>query len=138
MIYIRYPLYECCSPIPVDSLIAFFNLGDFYHNKFKGGLLLFQKLGVNMSEANPIFIGKKPVMNYVLACLTLFQNGSDSVIIKARGRAISKAVDVTQITIKRYSTGINVKKIITDTEKVTSNETGHVNNVSSIEIHLSR
>jgi len=91
-----------------------------------------------MSEANLIFVGKKPVMNYVLACLTLFQNDSDSVIIKARGRAISKAVDVAQITIKRYSTGINVKKIITDTEKVTSNETGYVNNVSSIEIYLSR
>jgi len=35
------------------------------------------KLDVNMSETDQIFIGKKPVMNYVLACLTLFQNGSD-------------------------------------------------------------
>ncbi|MCP8304858.1 MAG: DNA-binding protein Alba [archaeon] len=91
-----------------------------------------------MSEPNPIFIGKKPVMNYVLACLTLFQNGSDSVIIKARGRAISKAVDVAQITIRRFATGIGVKKINTDTEQVKSNKTGSVNNVSSIEIHLGR
>lgn len=91
-----------------------------------------------MLETNSVFIGQKPVMNYVLACLTLFQNGSDSVIIKARGRAISKAVDVAQITVKRFATGINVKKIDIDTEQVKSSETGNVNNVSSIEIYLGK
>ena len=91
-----------------------------------------------MAETNSVFIGKKPVMNYVLACLTLFQNGSDSVIIKARGRAISKAVDVAQIAVKRFATGKNVKKIDIDTEQVKSSETGNVNNVSSIEIRLSK
>lgn len=91
-----------------------------------------------MPETNSVFIGKKPVMNYVLACLTLFQNGSDPVIIKARGRAISKAVDVAQIAVKRFATGINVKKINIDTEQVKSSETGNVNNVSSIEIHLGK
>jgi len=91
-----------------------------------------------MPETNSVFIGKKPVMNYVLACLTLFQNGSDSVIIKARGRAISKAVDVAQIAVKRFATGINVRKIDIDTEQVKSNETGNVNNVSSIEIYLGK
>lgn len=77
-------------------------------------------------------------MNYVLACLTLFQNGSDSVIIKARGRAISKAVDVAQIAVKRFATGMDVKKINIDTEQVKSNETGNLNNVSSIEIYLGK
>lgn len=91
-----------------------------------------------MSETNSVFVGKKPVMNYVLACLTLFQNGSESVVIKARGRAISKAVDVAQIAIKRFATGIKVKNININTEQVKSNETGNVNNVSSIEIHLSK
>ncbi|MGQ9719105.1 MAG: DNA-binding protein Alba [Nitrososphaerales archaeon] len=91
-----------------------------------------------MQDTNTIFIGQKPVMNYVLACLTLFQNGSDSVIIKARGRAISKAVDVAQITVKRFSTGIDVRKINIDTEQVKSNETGNMNNVSSIEIYLGK
>ncbi len=91
-----------------------------------------------MTETNTVFIGKKPVMNYVLACLTLFQNGSDSVTIKARGRAISMAVDVAQITVKRFATGINVRKIDIDTEQVKSTETGNVNNVSSIEIHLGK
>ncbi|MGQ9468415.1 MAG: DNA-binding protein Alba [Nitrososphaerales archaeon] len=91
-----------------------------------------------MPDINSVFIGKKPVMNYVLACLTLFQNGSDLVIIKARGRAISKAVDVAQIVVKRFATGINVKRINIDTEQVKSDETGNVNNVSSIEIHLGK
>jgi len=91
-----------------------------------------------MLETNSVFIGQKPVMNYVLACLTLFQNGSDSVIIKARGRAISKAVDVAEITVKRFATCINVKKIDIDTEQVKSSETGNVNNVSSIEIYLGK
>jgi DNA-binding protein len=91
-----------------------------------------------MQDTNTIFIGQKPVMNYVLACLTLFQNGSDSVIIKARGRAISKAVDVAQIAVKRFATGMDVKKINIDTEQVKSNETGNLNNVSSIEIYLGK
>ena len=77
-------------------------------------------------------------MNYVLACLTLIQNGADSVVIKARGRAISKAVDVAQIMTKRFVTDISVKKINIDTEQVKSVETGNLNNVSSIEIHLAR
>lgn len=85
-----------------------------------------------------MLVGKKPVMNYVLACLTLIQNGADSVIVKARGRAISKAVDVAQILTKRFGTDLSVKKVSIDTEQVKSAETGAVNNVSSIEIHLGK
>jgi DNA-binding protein len=91
-----------------------------------------------MSETNIVLIGKKPVMNYVLACLTLVQNGADSVTVKARGRAISKAVDVAQIMTKRFTTDIGVKKINIDTEQVKSTETGNINNVSSIEIFLGK
>jgi DNA-binding protein len=85
-----------------------------------------------------VFIGKKPVMNYVLACLTLFQNENGSVTVKARGRAISKAVDVAQILTKRFATDVTVNKITIDTEQVKSMETGSMNNVSSIEIMLHR
>ena len=91
-----------------------------------------------MSEDNTVFIGKKPVMNYVLACLTLLQNGAEGVTIKARGRAISTAVDVAQILIKRFATDIAVKKIDIDTEQVKSNETGNLNNVSSMIIQLEK
>jgi len=91
-----------------------------------------------MSDINTVLIGKKPVMNYVLACLTLIQNGADSVTIKARGRAISKAVDVAQIMTKRFTTDVSVKNIEIDTEQVKSSETGNLSNVSSIEIHLGK
>jgi DNA-binding protein len=91
-----------------------------------------------MSEMNNVMIGKKPVMNYVLACLTLFQNGSEEVTIKARGRSISRAVDVSQIVIKRYVTDVSVKKINIDTEQIKSYETGVISNVSSIEIRLGK
>ncbi|HEQ79188.1 MAG TPA: RNA-binding protein, partial [Euryarchaeota archaeon] len=54
-----------------------------------------------MSEDSVIFIGKKPTMNYVLAVVTQFQQEKEKgdnpkVIIKARGRTISQAVDVAE------------------------------------------
>jgi len=89
-------------------------------------------------DSNTVLIGKKPVMNYVLAGLTLIQNGADEVSIKARGRAISKAVDVAQIITKRFATDVTVKGIDINTEQVKSIETGSLNNVSSMEIRLSK
>lgn len=89
-----------------------------------------------MSAPNTVLIGKKPAMNYVLACLTLFQNGVNEVHIKARGRAISTAVDVAEITRKRFATEAKVKEIKIETEQLKNTETGTMSNVSSIEIIL--
>jgi len=89
-----------------------------------------------MSTPNTVFIGKKPVMNYVLACLTLFQNGSNEVHIKARGRSISTAVDTAEIVRKRFATDAKIKDIKIDTEQLKDTETGAMSNVSSIEITL--
>jgi DNA-binding protein len=85
-----------------------------------------------------VFVGKKPVMNYVLACLTLFQNGTEEVSLKARGRAISTAVDTAQILTNKFVPDASVKEVAIDTEQVTSLDSGEVSNVSSIEIRLSR
>ncbi|MGD0319800.1 MAG: DNA-binding protein Alba [Nitrososphaerales archaeon] len=89
-------------------------------------------------EPNTIFVGKKPVMAYVLACLTQIQNGTNIVTVKARGRAISRAVDVAQIVTKRFATDITVKHISLNTEQVKSTVTGDMSNVSSIEIELQK
>jgi len=89
-------------------------------------------------DTNTIFVGKKPAMNYVLACLTLLQNGVAGVKVKARGRAISRAVDVAQILTNRFATDVSVKSITIDTEQVKSLESGEMSNVSSIEINLAR
>lgn len=89
-------------------------------------------------DPTTIFIGKKPTMNYVLACLTMLQNGTDNITIKARGRAISTAVDVSQILTRRFASDISVKKVLIDTEQIKSLETGAMNNVSSIAISLAK
>lgn len=89
-----------------------------------------------MSAPNTVLIGKKPAMNYVLACLTLFQNGINEVHIKARGKAISTAVDVAEITRKRFATEAKLKEIKIDTEQLKNAEINTMSNVSSIEIIL--
>ncbi len=89
------------------------------------------------SEENVIFIGNKPPMSYVLAVVTQFNSGSNEVIVKARGRAISRAVDAVEITRNRFVTDAKIKDIIIGTEAIT-NEEGRTSNVSSIEITLEK
>ena len=85
---------------------------------------------------NIVFIGTKPVMNYVLAVITQFNEGSDEVVLKARGRAISRAVDVAEIVRNRFLQSLVVKNIQIGTEAVQS-EAGPAN-VSTIEITLGK
>lgn len=89
------------------------------------------------SEENVIYIGNKPPMSYVLAVVTQFNSGSKEVVIKARGRAISRAVDAAEITRNRFVTEAKIKDIKIGTESIT-NEEGRTSNVSSIEIFLSK
>jgi DNA-binding protein len=85
-------------------------------------------------KENTVFVGNKPVMNYVLAVVTQFNNGAEEVAIKARGKAISRAVDTAEISLNRFLEGIVKKEIITSTE-IIDTDTGKTN-VSSIEIVL--
>ncbi|HEC88994.1 MAG: DNA-binding protein Alba [Thermoplasmata archaeon] len=87
------------------------------------------------ADENVIFVGNKPPMSYVLAVVTQFNGGSDEVTIKARGRAISRAVDTAEITRNRFIKDAKVKSINIGTETIT-NEEGKTSNVSSIEITL--
>jgi DNA-binding protein len=93
-----------------------------------------------MSERNDVLIGRKPAMNYVLACITLFHGGANEINVKARGRAISRAVDVVEITRRRFLTDIKIKKIDIGTEQLPSTEEGRntPTNVSTIEIKLGK
>jgi DNA-binding protein len=86
-------------------------------------------------DENIIYVGNKPPMSYVLAVVTQFNGGSDEVVIKARGRAISRAVDTAEITRNRFVTSAKIKDIKIGTESIT-NEEGRNSNVSSIEISL--
>ncbi|ACV24293.1 DNA-binding protein Alba [Methanocaldococcus sp. FS406-22] len=85
---------------------------------------------------NVVLIGKKPVMNYVVAVLTQLTS-NDEVIIKARGKAINKAVDVAEMIRNRFIKDIKIKKIEIGTDKV-KNPDGKEVNVSTIEIVLAK
>jgi len=84
---------------------------------------------------NTIYVGKKGVMGYVLAVVTQFNGGATEVAIKARGKLISRAVDVAEIVRNRFMPNAVVKSIQIKTEELTS-EDGSKSNVSAIEIYL--
>jgi DNA-binding protein len=92
-----------------------------------------------MSESNSVLIGKKPVMNYVLACITFFHGGAKEVSIKARGRAISRAIDVAEVVRRRFLPDVKVTKIGIGTDQLPPREEGSgPTNVSTVEITLER
>ena len=91
-----------------------------------------------MSRSNTVFIGRKPVLNYVLACMTMFKSGQEEVLVKARGRSISMAVDVVEVMRNRFMTDLNIGDITIGTEELTSPDRNQPTNVSSIEIKLHR
>ena len=62
-----------------------------------------------MIKDNTVFVGNKPVMNYVLAVVTQFNNGAEEVAIKARGKAISRAVDTAEIALNRFLENVSNK-----------------------------
>ncbi len=90
-----------------------------------------------MSMTNVIFVGKKPVMSYVTATLVQMAN-ENTVTLKARGKSIVKAVDVSQIVEKRMgSMGYKIKSVKIGSESMQSQE-GKVRNVSTIEIEIAK
>jgi len=91
-------------------------------------------------DDNVVFIGSKPFMNYVTGVVMQFtKKGSDEVIVKARGKFISRAVDVSEVTTKRFleDQNIEVKDIKIDSEEFKNKEGKNVN-VSTIEITLGK
>jgi DNA-binding protein len=86
---------------------------------------------------NVVFIGRKPVMNYVIACLTFFNNNETAVTVKARGRAISRAVDTIELLRRAFVKDLGIKNIKIATEEMTR-EDGQKSNVSTIEITVSK
>jgi len=89
------------------------------------------------NDENVIYVGNKPPMSYVLATVTQFSS-SDEVVIKARGRAISRAVDTAEIVRNRFVADAKLKDIKIGTESITNEEEGRTSNVSSIEICLTK
>lgn len=97
---------------------------------YNGGVLL-------MAEDNIVFVGKKGTMSYVLAVVTQMNQGAKTVQIKARGRAISRAVDVAEIVKNRFLSDLKLGTIEIGTEELKSKENEPVN-VSTIKIQLNK
>jgi DNA-binding protein len=89
-----------------------------------------------MTDNNVVYVGTKPVMNYVLAVVKEFNNGASEVIIKARGKAISRAVDAVEVSRNRFLTDAKINGITIGTEKMVSEN--RASNVSIIEIVLGK
>jgi len=85
-----------------------------------------------------VFIGQKPTMTYVFQVVSQLNSGAGPVVVKARGNAIGKAVDVVEVVRRRFLQGeVSVGTILIDTERLVNRE-GRDANVSSIAIPLSR
>ena len=91
-------------------------------------------------DDNVVFIGSKPFMNYVTGVVMQFsKQGNSQVIVKARGKFISRAVDVAEVTTKRFlnDQGVQVTDIKINSEEFVNQE-GRKVNVSTIEITLGK
>ena len=91
-----------------------------------------------MAEDNSIFVGGKPFMNYVTAVVMQFTTkNATSVVVKARGKFIAKAVDVAEVASKRFLDNTLENQVKIDSEEF-KNEEGKDIRVSSIEITLTK
>jgi len=91
-----------------------------------------------MAEENTVYVGGKPVMSYVLAVVTQFNaSKAPEVVIKARGKAISRAVDVAEIVRNKFLPAVRIDKITTATEEV-KREDGSSASISAMEITLKK
>ena len=90
-------------------------------------------------DSHEVFVGAKPFMNYVTGVVMQFTTqGADKVVVKARGKFISKAVDIVEVATKRFLEGsVEKSEIRTDSEEF-ENKEGRQVRVSTIEIEIKR
>lgn len=95
-----------------------------------------QQKRVKMDD-NVVFVGTKPTMSYVLAVITQFSEGCKEVHVKARGRSISRAVDVAEVVRNKFLSDTKVRNIEIGTEQ-REIEGGNKINVSTMSITLAK
>ncbi|MAG78123.1 DNA-binding protein Alba [archaeon] len=98
-----------------------------------------EKTKVMNENDHTIFVGNKPFMNYVTGVVMQFTTqGADEVIVKARGKFISKAVDISEVASKRFLEGqAKVTNVKIDSEEF-KNKEGKQVRVSTIEVYLKK
>jgi DNA-binding protein len=93
--------------------------------------------GDKIAADNIVFIGKKQIMSYVTACITFFNSGEKQVAVKARGRAISRAIDTVELLRRAFIQDLKIENININTEEFVNAE-GQKSNVSTIEIIITK
>jgi DNA-binding protein len=89
-------------------------------------------IGDLLERGTYIIVGSRPTMNYVVACLTLFNEGVPGVVLRARGRNISNAVDTAEMLRRVFIRDARIESINIGTDAITESE----GNVSIIEIAI--
>jgi DNA-binding protein len=91
-------------------------------------------------KTETIYVGSKPAMSYVLAVVTsLSASNAKEVTMKARGRAITTAVDVAEIVRSRFLKDLKISKIAIGTEEMPPKEgQNRARMVSTMEITLAK
>ncbi len=85
---------------------------------------------------NVVFVGRKPTMAYVLAVMTQFSDGAEQVHVRARGRSISRAVDVAEVVKNKFMQDIK-RQVDIGTDEVSREDNSKIN-VSTIDIVLDK
>lgn len=80
-----------------------------------------------------VVMGVKPIMNYVIACITLFNEGNETIRIRARGKHINKAVDTVQLLRRVFLKDLKVRNTKIGTDHLIRDD-GNEAKVSTIEI----
>jgi DNA-binding protein len=90
-----------------------------------------------MEQANLVRVGKKPIMNYVVACVTLLNSGAEEIMVRARGQAITKAVETVLMLRNSFLKDLEIEDIKIGSEEVTRLD-GTRGSISTIEITLGK
>lgn len=90
-------------------------------------------MSAGSAGAGEVLVGKKPIANYLQAILTAVARGFNEVVLKARGRNISRAVDVSQVAIRTMLRDFEISNVTIGSEEITGGR-----RVSTIEIRMRR
>ena len=105
------------------------------------GILKINASEQNMTEKQQdvIFVGNKPPMSYVLAIITAFSGPQKEITLKARGQAITTAVDCAEIARNRFLKDLKVTNITIGTVEMPPREgETRARMVSTMEITLAK
>jgi len=91
--------------------------------------------GVVEEMGDTVIVGGKPIMNYIVACITLFNAGRSEIKVRARGKNISKAVSVVEMLRRVFVKDLEIKNIEIGTD-VLKDEAGNERSISTISITL--